>query len=646
MSNSPLSSFTLAKRFKPQVNHLEALLEMLPYPALLLDKRSERILIINGRLIELTAFTRTEMNGRPLTALLPTFSELLFHPQPEAYPTTLLHRSGRGVDVFARISSLEEHLIVITVESVKQREEEQEKQTKHTNHLKAFGLLAQAFQQPDLQPAYEMALQAGSLLLGTEIIALYQANGPEFQLQQQAVYGPAEFLPRQLPAQEMLLLKTPLVWHPQKRALSGLHRSARAVKLAMVASAPLGEPNALIGVVVAAGERARDREESLLLINILATSITNLFQAHTRAANLSEQILSHSKEASLANTVMEAMYEGIVSLSADLRIIALNSAAEAILGYASREVEGQYHQHILIGADHLIPAFLPENSESQEYTLKNVRLYRRDGSSFLANIRSIPVAFQGKLSHLAVLIQDLSQEEQYRLRNQQLEQRALIGEVSAIFAHEVRNPINNISTGLQLMAFNLSENDPNQAIIARLQNDCERLEELMKSTLAFVKPMEYKMEPMALQDTLPRLLERWRAHMARVNIQYILHIDPETPSILGDQRALDQVWNNLISNAIQAMGKDGGSLIVKIRPITTPENLPYVEIVITDTGTGISSEARDRIFEPFFTTRSSGTGLGLPIAKHIITAHRGSIKVTSIPGGTSFQIYLPTANTQ
>jgi two-component system, NtrC family, sensor histidine kinase AtoS len=342
--------------------------------------------------------------------------------------------------------------------------------------------------------------------------------------------------------------------------------------------------------------------------------------------------------------VKDAMQEGIVILSADLNILAINPSAESILGYASNEVEGSAYQNILIGADHIIPPFVSESTDTEEYTLKNVRLYRRDGRSFLANIRTIPVVSQGELNYLAVLIQDLSQEEQYRLRNQQLEQRALIGEVSAIFAHEVRNPINNISTGLQLMAMNLSENDPNQETITRLQNDCERLEELMKSTLAFVRPMEYKMEPLALQQTLPRLLERWRPHMARVNIHHTLHIDPTTPFVLGDQRALDQVWNNLISNAIQAMGQEGGSLIVKVRQVTTPENLPRVEVVISDTGTGIAEESKERIFEPFYTTNRSGTGLGLPIAKHIITAHRGSIKVTSVPGGTSFQILLPTAS--
>lgn len=132
--------------------------------------------------------------------------------------------------------------------------------------------------------------------------------------------------------------------------------------------------------------------------------------------------------------------------------------------------------------------------------------------------------------------------------------------------------------------------------------------------------------------------------MVRVNIQYDVQIDPNTPPALGDVRALEQVWNNLISNAINAMGKEGGTLVVKIRPIKTKDEYPMVEVNVSDTGPGIPDDIKERIFEPFFTTNSKGTGLGLSITKHIISTHRGTIDVTSIPGATSFQVRLPISN--
>jgi signal transduction histidine kinase len=104
------------------------------------------------------------------------------------------------------------------------------------------------------------------------------------------------------------------------------------------------------------------------------------------------------------------------------------------------------------------------------------------------------------------------------------------------------------------------------------------------------------------------------------------------------------VWNNLISNAIQAMDDTGGTLTLKVSPATAPDGGRRVEVSVTDTGPGIPEDVRERIFEPFFTTKRTGTGLGLAITKQIITSHKGSIVVSSIPGGTVFQVQLPVSD--
>ena len=129
--------------------------------------------------------------------------------------------------------------------------------------------------------------------------------------------------------------------------------------------------------------------------------------------------------------------------------------------------------------------------------------------------------------------------------------------------------------------------------------------------------------------------------MARLNIQHHIQVAPDTPPIMGDQRALEQVFTNLISNAVQAMGDNGGTLAVKIAPHFTPGRKTQTQIDISDTGPGIPEEIRDRIFDPFFTTDPKGTGLGLSITKQIVTAHKGSIHPTSFPGGTVFHIQIP-----
>jgi signal transduction histidine kinase len=113
------------------------------------------------------------------------------------------------------------------------------------------------------------------------------------------------------------------------------------------------------------------------------------------------------------------------------------------------------------------------------------------------------------------------------------------------------------------------------------------------------------------------------------------------PKVMGDARTLEQVFTNLISNAIEAMSKSGGTLAVRTTTNIEVINNPQVEITISDNGPGIPDDIKDRVFEPFITNNPRGTGLGLAITKSIVTAHRGSISLNTFPGGTVFKISLP-----
>jgi len=118
--------------------------------------------------------------------------------------------------------------------------------------------------------------------------------------------------------------------------------------------------------------------------------------------------------------------------------------------------------------------------------------------------------------------------------------------------------------------------------------------------------------------------------------------------VLADPRSLDQVFTNLVGNAVEAMSAAAESaapgaektLAVRVAPYNQPGGRPQVEITVSDNGPGIPDSIRERIFEPFVTTKQQGTGLGLAITKRIVTAHHGSITVNSFPGGTVFRVLL------
>jgi signal transduction histidine kinase len=178
-------------------------------------------------------------------------------------------------------------------------------------------------------------------------------------------------------------------------------------------------------------------------------------------------------------------------------------------------------------------------------------------------------------------------------------------------------------------------------MIQRLQQDCDRLAELMKSVLSFSHPTEYEMEAIDMRVFMERLIERMRPKITRANVKHLLQTEPATPLVRANPRALEQVFNNLITNALQAMDGKGGTLAIKIQPVIAAGQRRQVEVSVADSGPGIPKELLERIFQPFFTTKNNGTGLGLAITKRIITAHKGTIRVNSFPGGTVFQVLLP-----
>jgi signal transduction histidine kinase len=131
--------------------------------------------------------------------------------------------------------------------------------------------------------------------------------------------------------------------------------------------------------------------------------------------------------------------------------------------------------------------------------------------------------------------------------------------------------------------------------------------------------------------------------MKKLNITHNFSAPAERLLIKADPRAIEQVFVNLISNAIEAMDERGGSLNIKLVQASSQIVPPQCEIIIADTGPGIPDDLVEHIFEPFLTTKSSGTGLGLAITKRIVTAHEGNIYVNSVPGGSVFHVLLPRA---
>jgi two-component system, NtrC family, sensor histidine kinase AtoS len=634
------------------IAEIETLLNNLPQAAVIVNNSNNRIYLANTKATELSAYTRSELTEVDYRSLFQVIKaenpeeieqiEAVNHPSP----VELLKRGGSKSAVQVTFSPLGESnkFSLITFELDEQyRLHRQEEERYHSlwDHLNQ---LSKAVLTTDLEKSLSLFLQVGLDLTGSSTLYIYQISSQSPSLQRIASTGTDHAFPEEITGQDFSYLQSPVLWVKGKRAIISLHRLAHSSNSSYFASAPIGETNAFIGLLVALGENSAPSPTLIPQMTFLSSQINTIIQGHALNSQLRQDIQEYLTKLLTNNAIYNTMEDGVIILSPDFTIRSLNPSAELYLGYATVEVSGQRIENVLIGSEDLKASFQVVQNEQRIGSVGSLKLFRRNGESFQANLRIIPIVNDNSLNSIIILFHDLSEQEEYRLKNQQLEQRALLGEVTASFAHEVKNPINNIFTGLQLLAINLPQDDPNQKNIARIEEDCERLTSLVKSSLTFVRPMEYKLESITLSQLISNLLERWRSRLVKLNIKYQVQADKSIPTIEGDYRALEQVFTNLINNAIEAMESAGGLLSIKIRYATEGEEQAHVEVSISDTGPGIPAELREKIFEPFFTTKQHGTGLGLAIVKRIVTAHKGSIYVNSILGGTNFVVQFPCAS--
>jgi signal transduction histidine kinase len=218
------------------------------------------------------------------------------------------------------------------------------------------------------------------------------------------------------------------------------------------------------------------------------------------------------------------------------------------------------------------------------------------------------------------------------------ERLASLGDVAAAFAHEVRNPLNAISMGLQRLRaeFAPEPGDQYTRFVELMQSEVRRLNTIVEQFIGLARPLPLKPVTVALAELLAdvQALVEGEAHGMDVRVR--VEAPSASPTVIADRDHLRQVVLNLVLNAAQAMRERGGT--VTLAAAATREG---AVITVTDTGPGIPADVLPRVFDPYFTTRRDGLGLGLTISRRIVEAHGGMLDVESRPGRTEFRVTLP-----
>jgi len=335
----------------------------------------------------------------------------------------------------------------------------------------------------------------------------------------------------------------------------------------------------------------------------------------------------------------------ILVLSPEGYVLHWNTGTERVLGYTSDEVEQMHLSNFYRAEPNEQGKWqgLLERAKVQNGFRDNDWLLRRDGSRFYARVEVFVLRDEaGTLNGYLILLRDDTEQKKIRERLKDKEHMAAIGTATAMLAHEIKNPLNGMSTTVQLLERSLSNDaQPTKetmiATMRDLKGEIARLQSLLGDFQAISHPQRLTFQPVDLPRLMHELTSLVMPECLKQKIKIVEQCASDLPVINGDADRLKQAFLNLIKNACEAMPR-GGTLTTKA--YVTDEEV-CVEII--DTGEGIPPDIN--VFELFSSTKAEGTGLGLVIVRQIVMAHNGSIEYSSEPGSqTTFSVTLPTQN--
>lgn len=305
----------------------------------------------------------------------------------------------------------------------------------------------------------------------------------------------------------------------------------------------------------------------------------------------------------------------------------------------------KYSREELLGQDHRI---VNSGYHPKEYmrnlwvTIANGRIWRgelrnraKDGSYYWVDTTIVPFLDErGKPYQYTAIRYEITARKRTEEKLREQAALARLGQMAAVVAHEVKNPIAGIRGALQVIASRMPPDSRDKPVVGDIIARLDALNGIVHDLLIFARPRALRSEPVDLRSLIQGTLGLLRRDPAYVSLD--VEVAGDDAVIAADAEQLQIVLQNVIINAAQAMGGTG-RITISIRRDDGEWTMS-----IADQGPGMPPEVREKVFEPFFSTKHRGTGLGLPIARRIAEAHGGRIDIdTPATGGTTVTIALP-----
>lgn len=347
----------------------------------------------------------------------------------------------------------------------------------------------------------------------------------------------------------------------------------------------------------------------------------------------------------LNQSIIKSINAGLIALDDSGSVILFNPAAERIFGIRSEEALGKQIKDVIpLSGTTLDHAHVgrQHGSLTPNQLYLDINITRTDGIPLQVRYSLSPLKLSDRNGGSLLVFQDITEMKKIEEEMKKVEGLALVGELAAGVAHEIRNPLASISGSIEM----LKEMNGNKEFSSRLMDiiiaEVERLNQLVNDFLLFARPKRANYVEIDLSELISETLELFKnSPYWSHKIELKTHLATPLP-IYSDPEQLKQVIWNLLLNACQEID-GGGTLEVSTRIEEAMDNsVPNALIQIRDSGNGFPEENLPKIFTPFFTTKEDGSGLGLAIAKRIVDGLGGSITAENHPqGGAMITILLP-----
>ena len=397
-------------------------------------------------------------------------------------------------------------------------------------------------------------------------------------------------------------------------------------------------------------DHAENRFDGLLCLPqtlaLITAQLSVILYAHRAFARRYESAL---EELNLNRRIFRFVTSGIsvanVTLP-DLPLTYVNPAFEVMTGYTLEEVQGKNCRFLQGGErDQAAIGKIREAIQNQREVIVVLKNFRKDGTPFWNELSLSPIRNRdGQVTHFVGIQNDVTSRVEFEAALRESEKLAAVGRLASSIAHEINNPLESVMN-LVYLAQHTEDTEDTRRYLDMADKELQRVKLIASRSLRFYKQST---RPQAIlpAELLNSVLDVYQSRLLNHSVSVERRECATQPVVCMDSE-IRQVLNNLVSNAIDAMNKTGGRLLVRSREGTEwRTGAPGVIITIADTGMGISADTMKNVYKPFYTTKGiGGTGLGLWISSEIVERHHGRLMVRSSQhqgrSGTIFELFLP-----